>query len=74
MLKKHVFGSFILSNSQKYRLSFEDIVLGTLHSPVTNQTVTGSRLTGYIVKCDALSSNQKVDGLRLTGGTQSCYS
>ena len=31
-------------------------------SPVTNQTVTGSRLTGYIVKRDALSSNRKVDG------------
>ena len=30
MLKKHVFGSFNLNNSEKYRLSFEDIFLGTL--------------------------------------------
>ena len=30
MLKTHVFGSFNLNNSEKYRLSFEDIFLGTL--------------------------------------------
>ena len=30
MLKKHVFGSFILNNSENYRLSFEDIFWGTL--------------------------------------------
>ena len=30
MLKNHVFGSFNLNNSEKYRLSFEDIFLGTL--------------------------------------------
>ena len=41
---------------------------------MTNQTVTGSRLTGYIVKRDALSSNQKVDGSRLTGSNQACHS
>ena len=36
---------------------------------MTNETVTGSRLTGYMYysKRDALSSNQKVDGSRLTG-------
>ena len=28
--QKHVFGSFNLNNSEKYRLSFEDIFLGTL--------------------------------------------
>ena len=28
--KKHVFGSFNLSNSENYRLSFEDILWGTL--------------------------------------------
>ena len=37
---------------------------------VTNQIVTGSRLTGYIVNAsNGPSSNQKVDGLRLTGST-----
>ena len=30
MQKKHVFGSFNLNNSEKHRLSFEDILLGTL--------------------------------------------
>ena len=25
-------------------------------------------------KCDALSSNRKVDGLKLTGSTQACHS
>ena len=30
MLKKHVFGSFNLNKSEKQRLSFEDIFLGTL--------------------------------------------
>ena len=30
MLKNHVFGSFNLNISKKYRLSFEDIFLGTL--------------------------------------------
>ena len=30
MLKNHVFGSFNLNNSERYRLSFEDIFLGTL--------------------------------------------
>ena len=30
MLKKHVFGSFNLNNSEKYRLSFENIFWGTL--------------------------------------------
>ena len=30
MLKKHVFGSFNLNNSEKHKLSFEDIFLGTL--------------------------------------------
>ena len=30
MLKKHVFESFNLNNSEKYRLSFEDIFWGTL--------------------------------------------
>ena len=29
-LKNHVFGSFNLNNSEKHRLSFEDIFLGTL--------------------------------------------
>ena len=29
MLKKHVFGSFNLNNSEKHRLSSEDIFLGT---------------------------------------------
>ena len=28
--ENHVFGSFNLNNSEKYRLSFEDIFLGTL--------------------------------------------
>ena len=28
--EKHVFGSFNLNNSEKYKLSFEDIFLGTL--------------------------------------------
>ena len=38
---------------------------------MTNQTVTHSRLTGYIVGVnDALSSNRKVDGSRLTDSTQ----
>ena len=30
MLKNHVFGSFNLNISEKYRLSLEDIFLGTL--------------------------------------------
>ena len=30
MLKKHVLGSFHLNNSDIFRLSFEDIFLGTL--------------------------------------------
>ena len=30
MLKNHVFGSFNLNNSEKYRISFVDIFLGTL--------------------------------------------
>ena len=30
MLKNHVLGSFNLNNSEKYRLSFEDIFLGIL--------------------------------------------
>ena len=30
MLKNHVFGSLNLNNSEKYRLSFEDIFWGTL--------------------------------------------
>ena len=30
MVKKHVFRSFNLNNSEKHRLSFEDIFLGTL--------------------------------------------
>ena len=30
MLKNHVSGSFNLNNSEKYRLSFEDIFWGTL--------------------------------------------
>ena len=30
MLKNHIFGSFKLNNSEKYRLSFEDIFLRTL--------------------------------------------
>ena len=30
MLKNHVFGSFNLNSSEKHRLSFEDIFLGTL--------------------------------------------
>ena len=29
-MKNHVFGSFNLNNSEKHRLSFEDIFLGTL--------------------------------------------
>ena len=32
MLKNHVFGSFNLNISEKYRLSFEDIFLGTLNT------------------------------------------
>ena len=32
MFKNHVFGSFNLNNSEKYRLSFEDIFLGTLNT------------------------------------------
>ena len=30
MVKKHVFGSLYLNNSEIFRLSFEDIFLGTL--------------------------------------------
>ena len=30
MLKNHVLGAFNLNNSEKYRLSFEDIFFGTL--------------------------------------------
>ena len=37
MLKNHVFGSFNLNNSEKYRLSFEDIFLGTLDTYTTNE-------------------------------------
>ena len=39
-----------------------------------NQMATGLRLTGYIVKRNALSSNRKVAGSRLTGSTQACLS
>ena len=36
--------------------------------------VTGPRLSDYIVKRDALSSNRKIGGSRLTGCTQACLS
>ena len=37
-------------------------MLKAKRSPVTNQMVTGMRLTDYIVKRDVLSSNRKVAG------------
>ena len=45
MLKKHVFGSFNLNNSEKHRLSFEDIFLGTLNT-YTNKINPPSAVLG----------------------------
>ena len=43
MLKKHVFGSFNHSNSEKHRLSFEDIFWGnTRHLYEKNELTLGS--------------------------------
>ena len=43
MLKKHVFGSFNLNNSEKHRLSFEDIFFGnTRHLCEKNEPTLGS--------------------------------
>ena len=43
-------------------------------SPVTNQNGHWFEADWLRSKCDALSSNRKVDGSRLTGSTQACYS
>ena len=40
--EKHVFGSFILNNSEKHRLSFEDILLGKLDTYTKNKPTLGS--------------------------------
>ena len=64
MLKNHVFGSFNLNNSEKHRLSSEDIFLGTLDtytkkmnppSAVLGGGVHGkvSWLIAYFVLCSA---------------------
>ena len=75
MLKKHVFGSFNLNNSEKYRLSFEDIFWGTLDTYTKKinppSTVLGGEVHGkaswlIAYKSDALlmkqyrSSNQVI--------------
>ena len=43
MLKKHVFGSFNLNNSEKHRFSFEDNFFGnTRHLYEKNEPTLGS--------------------------------
>ena len=44
MLKKHVFGSLNLNNSEIFRLSFEDIVLGTLDTYMKTICTRGVRV------------------------------
>ena len=47
MLKNHVLGSFNLNNSEKYRLSFEDIFLGnTRHLYEKNEPTLDSFFLG----------------------------
>ena len=46
MLKKHVFGSFNLNNSEKHRLSFEDIFLGTLDTYTKKMNPPSAALGG----------------------------
>ena len=48
MLKKHVFGSFNLNNSEKHRLSFEDIVLRTLDTHTKKMNPPSAVLGGGV--------------------------
>ena len=48
-MKKHVFGSFNLNNSEKHRLSFEDIFWGTLDTDTKkNEPTLGSSAGGGV--------------------------
>ena len=42
MLRNHVLGSFNLNNSEMFRLSFEDIFLGTLDTYTKKHTLGSS--------------------------------
>ena len=46
MLKTHVFGPFNLNNSEKHRLSFADIFLGTLDTYAKTMNVPSAVLWG----------------------------
>ena len=48
MLKNRVFGSFNLNNSEKYRLSFEDILLGTLDTNTKKMNPPSAVLGGGV--------------------------
>ena len=48
MLKNHVFGYFNLNNSEKHRLSFEDIFLGTLDTHTKKMNPPSAVLGGGV--------------------------
>ena len=50
MLKNHVFGSFNLNNSEKHRLSFEDIFCGTLDTYTKKMNPPSAVLGGCTVR------------------------
>ena len=47
-MKNHVFGSFNLNNSEKHRLSFEDIFLGTLDTHTKKMNPLSAVLGGGV--------------------------
>ena len=53
MLKNHVFGSLNLNNSEIFRLSFEDIFLGTLDPYTKKINPPSAVLGGGGVHCKA---------------------
>ena len=59
MLKNHVFGSFNLNNSEKHRLSFEDIFLGTLDTYTKKMNPPSAVLGGGVHACTVKSAGSQ---------------
>ena len=74
MLKIHVFGSLNLNNSEIFRLSFEDIFLGTLDTYMKKMNPPSAVLGGvqgkvcwFIAYC---TSDTKVEGVIMMTNSQ----
>ena len=59
-----------MSFTSSYYILYYYYVNRQKRSPMTNQTITGLRLTGYS-KRNAFSSNRNVDGSKFTGSMHS---